>query len=290
MRSARVALFALVLAGCRRPEPTIVQMSMSATQSCAVTKHRELHCWGGPAPADWHPRLVAKEGVDEVAVGTSFRCTRSTESVRCTHRPDVMHGGRVYAVGNRVCLLSNGVFSCAIDAAPLVELGRGVEDAAIVPEATLLRMQGGSVKLLRTGHDERSLPTLQGAVSLALTGAGYCGVLASKEVYCAEGLEGTPVQLPIVRATAVTMQDAFTCLRTVDARLACRGTLAGQRYDGVTAMFGLFGVTSVTSNPEGVCAALGITEGARCIGDNAHGTLGVPQARVSVPMPVRFPR
>jgi hypothetical protein len=52
----------------------------------------------------------------------------------------------------------------------------------------------------------------------------------------------------------------------------------------------LFGVTTLAGNRTGVCAGLGLTEGARCLGDNARGTMGVPQPMVNVPMPVRFPR
>jgi hypothetical protein len=281
VRAAFIAACLLALPACRRPEPTIVAITMTDERACAITKHRELHCWGG---GSFHPVLRNGVVADEVALGDAFECIRTNTRVQCTHRVEAFEADRVYAVGARVCTTLAGALRCAVGAEPFADVATDVQLVALTRAHTMVRTRAGMVQL-----DRQEIPALARAVAIAVSDTATCGVLGSGEVLCSENGRAFDAW-PGVRASAVTISPDFTCVRTVDARLLCKGVLAGKTFEPSEPVFGLFGVSSIASNARGVCAALGLSEGARCLGDNRTGTLGAAQPLLSVPMPVRFPR
>jgi hypothetical protein len=276
------ALLLLGLLACRRPEPTVVAITMTEQRACAVTKHRELMCWGDGVAK---PRLRVGVVADEVALGDGFECVRDGTHVTCTHRADSFDAERVYAVGTRVCKVHANTLHCAVGEGAFAVVAENVQLVSLTREHTMVRSVSGEVFL-----DKQEVPELRQSVAIAVSDSSYCGVLGSGVVHCAESLVGKPSPWPDVRASAVTISKGFTCVRTVDARLLCRGAIAGKTFELSEPVFGVYGVSSIASNSLGVCAALGLSEGARCLGDNRTGTLGAAQPLLTVPMPVRFPR
>jgi hypothetical protein len=294
-----------LLCACRRPEPTITFLAMSRNRSCALTTHHELMCWGiaEMRTPSWKPWLrMTANAPDEVAFGAGYFCERLKAHVSCSSS-DLqgtleLDTDQVRVSDSMLCANLAGTLRCVtepetrrvLDAQAMGLVAEDVKDFAVGELTAVIRKTSGDVFVIRQGHPPALIPELRNASTLATNGVGVCGILAGGELHCnLQGLH-SPKRIDGVRATLLVMGEGFACVRADNARVGCIGSVPGVNLGEGGAIDGLFGVNTLAASEHGVCAGLGITEGARCFGDNKGGTLGVPQTFVNVPMPVRFPR
>lgn len=336
-----VAMAAALLGACKKLPPTMVALAVSTSHACGVTKEGPVMCWGderGAAGVDpWKPQTTAIPHFDELGLGERLTCIRSGEQVLCRGQegspgpaftvvalPPVTslrvfgrtvcgatRAGQVYCTGNS--LRARQADAAASPFVASYPLGHADVDAfAAGPWGVLGRRKDGRVAFVDYAGNERELPALRDAISLAVGQAHACAVLRDATVRCfgangsgelgdttrTDSFEPSTVA-GLAGAVEVAVGDHFSCARRQDGTVSCWGSNAesqltsggpGQVSTSPTPVVGLFGAAHLAAAGSGACAALGPNEGVRCWGANTSGQLGVPSLEVRVPMPVRFPR
>ena len=325
-RSALVSVSAVLvlatllatLAGCGRRPPTLRGVSLGPDRGCGVSTKDEVWCF--PALLTNARAEISARTADDVVVvakavvlrrGTVVSCIGECPSAAWTESATKIRGGdaeSVWVLGPVGELATYNVRTGARE----VGVPKDVIEFAAGPFGLVYRRKDSGVFFLRKEQVAPSeLPTLKGAMSMAVGLGHACAVLPSAEVRCfgrnAHGQLGDGTKedheepVPVAGldgAVEVSAGDDFTCARLGNATVSCWGnndvsqiTSGGPGVVVLTPrpIIGVFGATALSSFGQGSCAALGQEEGARCWG---KGHFGIPSADTSlrVPMPVRFPK
>lgn len=314
--SALIAL--VVLTGCGRRPPTLRGVSLGPDRGCGVSKKDEVWCFPAlltDARAEISARTADDVVVIEKAVvlrrGSVVSCIGDCPPAAWSQTATKVRGGgtnSVWVLGPKGELSTYNVRTGDRD----VRVPKDVAEFAAGPFGLLYRRTDNAVFFSRPELVEASeVPSLKGAMSIAVGRAHACAVLPTAEVQCfgrntygqlgdgtkedrnlptnVQGLDG---------AVEVSAGDDFSCARLGNATVSCWGnndvnqiTSGGPGSMVLTPrpIIGIFGATALSSFGQGSCAALGQEEGARCWG---KGHFGIPSTDSSlrVPMPVRFPK